>query len=83
MYELLIPFLSINVLIAILFWNTLRMRMCPDCGRPLFGLKSSDTKTRCRNCGCESDPAGRIVMPGTPIRRVPVTHVAGLAAVLA
>ena len=71
---LLIPWVVFLPFFICLFVFNWRRRDCPDCGRPLPHFQSPFTKTRrqwveggfqCRDCGCETDLAGRKVAPGT------------------
>src|SRR4051794_10459285 len=72
------PLLAFVPFFALLIWHGLRVRSCPECGGPLYGLQSPLTKTHrqwveggylCRRCGGETDLAGVRVPAGTGPRR--------------
>lgn len=70
----LIPFLFVPFFLWLIFFGMGGRKTCPDCNLPLQCFQSPFTKTRrqwlkggylCKNCGCESDMAGRKVHAGT------------------
>jgi hypothetical protein len=90
MFEFWLPLLPF--LFVLLFMGAFRSRQCPDCGNPLPTLQSPFSKTRrqwteggyvCPVCGCESDAAGRKIMPGTPVKGVSRSLQLGLAVAVA
>jgi hypothetical protein len=74
MLDYLIPVSPLLVPLAIIVWQALRRRTCPDCAFPLPIFYSPLRKTRrmwraggylCARCGCEADLAGRKVTADT------------------